>query len=119
MLSPEVIVYLARNFHWSLAELIPWTKGEIGRLTSKQLGEIVAELQYQEAIDNYKADARSASIMAMIANTTPSKSHKQYKASDFCGQLPERKGKSDEPNIFDKAKARGLKVPQLELKEVE
>lgn len=116
MLSPEVIVYLARNFHWSLAELLPWTKGDIGRLTSEQLGEIIIELQYQEALESYRADHRSASIMAMIGNTTPSKNHRQYKASDFCGQPPQRPGES---SIFDKAKAKGLKVPQLELKEVE
>ena len=69
----------------------------------------MVELQFQEAQEQYRQDHNTASILAAIANTIPSKSHKSYKAKDFIGQEPQReKGKS----LEELAEEKGIKLPK-------
>jgi len=100
----EAIVYLARKLHWSLKE--------IGELTPKQFNEIMEELQFQEAQERYRQDHAVASILAAIANTIPSKSHRTYKARDFLS-YPEPKRKNErEKSLEELAKEKGIELPQ-------
>ena len=97
----EAIVYIARKLHWSL--------DEIGALTPKKFNELMVELQFQEAQEQYRQDHNVASILAAIANTIPSKSHRTYKAKDFIGQEPQReKGKT----LKELAEEKGIKLPK-------
>ena len=97
----EAIVYLARKLHWSL--------DEIGALTPKQFNELMEELQFQEAQEQYRRDHNVASILAAIANTIPSKSHRTYKAKDFIGQEPQRE---KEKTLKELAEEKGIKLPK-------
>ena len=98
----EAIVYLARKLHWSLKE--------IGGLTIKQFNEIMEELQFQESQEQYRQDHNVASILAAIANTIPSKSHRTYKAKDFLARAESQreKGKS----LEELAEEKGIKLPK-------
>ncbi len=95
------IVYVARKLHWTLKE--------IGELTPKQFNEILEELQFQEAQERYRQDHNTASILAAIANTIPSKSHKSYKARDFIGKEPQRE---KERPLEELAEEKGIKLPK-------
>ena len=97
----EAIVYLARKLHWSLKE--------IGGLTPKQFNEIMGELQFQESQEQYRQDHDTASILAAIADTIPSKSHRTYKARDFIGQEPQRE---KQKSIEELAEEKGIKLPK-------
>ncbi len=97
----EAVVYVARKLHWTLKE--------IGELTPKQFNEIIAELQFQEAQEQYRQDHNVASILAAIANTVPSKSHKSYKARDFIGKEPEREKQKPLEELAEK---KGIKLPK-------
>lgn len=100
----EAIVYLARKLHWS--------RKEIGELTPTQFNELMEELQFQEAQEQYRQDYNTASILAAIANTVPTKSRRTYKPKDFLGRAePQRqivKGRS----LEELAKEKGIKMPQ-------
>ena len=97
----EAIVYLARKLHWS--------RKEIGKLTPSQFNELMEELQFQEAQERYRQDHGLASILAAIANTIPSKSHRTYKARDFLG-YPEPK-REPEKALEELAEEKGIKMP--------
>ena len=97
----EAVVYLARKLHWSLKE--------IGELTPKKFNELMKELQFQEAREQYRQDHNTASILAAIANTIPSKSHKSYKAKDFIGQEPQRE---KQKSLEELAEEKGIKLPK-------
>ena len=96
----DAIVYIARKLGWSLRE--------IGELTPKQFNEIMEELQFQESQERYRQDHNVASILAAIANTVPTKSHKVYKARDFIGAEPARE---KERPLEELAKEKGIKLP--------
>ena len=97
----EAVVYMARKLHWSL--------DEIGALTPRQFNELMVELQFQEAQEQYRRDHNVASILAAIANTIPSKSHRTYKAKDFIGQEPQRE---KEKTLEELAGEKGIKLPK-------
>ena len=98
----EAVVYMARKLHWSLKE--------IGELTVKQFNEIMEELQFQESQEQYRQDHNVASILAAIANTIPSKSHRTYKAKDFLpGAEPQRE---KEKSLEELAEEKGIKLPK-------
>jgi len=100
----EAIVYLARKLHWS--------RGEIGELTPGQFNELMEEIQFQEAHEQYRQDHAVASILAAIYNTIPTKSRKTYKPRDFLSGIePQRKtpkGKS----LEELAGEKGIKIPK-------
>jgi len=100
----EAIVYLARKLHWS--------RKEIGELTPKQFNEIMVELQFQESQERYREDHNVASILAAIANTIPSKSHRTYKAKDFLGYPEPKRETAQEKSLEDLAKDKGIQMPQ-------
>ena len=98
----EAVVYMARKLHWSLKE--------IGELTVKQFNEVMEELQFQESQEQYRQDHNVASILAAIANTIPSKSHRTYKAKDFLpGAEPQRE---KEKSLEELAEGKGIKLPK-------
>ena len=97
----ESVVYLARKLHWS--------RKEIGELTPKQFNEILKELQFQEAQERYRKDHNVASILAAIANTIPSKSHRVYKARDFMSYPEPKRGQ--EKSLEELANEKGIELP--------
>ena len=100
----EAIVYLARKLHWTLKE--------IGGLTPKQFNEIMEELQFQEAQERYREDHNVASILAAIANTIPSKSHKTYKARDFLSYPEPKRITEKEKSLEELAEEKGIQMPR-------
>ncbi len=106
MLETEHIVYLARKLHWS--------KKEIGEMSLAQFIETYNELIFQESVENWDGQFSVASILAAIANTIHTKSHKSYKASDFLST--ERPSRDGDKKITDKidlmAENMGVKLPQ-------
>ena len=97
----EAIVYMARKLHWS--------RKEIGKLTPEQFNDIMEELQFQESLEQYRQDYSVASILAAIANTVPSKSHRTYKARDFLSSSePTRE---PEKSLKDLAEEKGIELP--------
>ena len=97
----EAVVYLARKLHWS--------RKEIGELTPKQFNEIMEELQFQESQEQYRQDHNIASILAAIANTIPSKSHRTYKAQDFMGRAEPQREKAK--SLKELAQEQGIELP--------
>ena len=99
------IVYIARKLHW--------TRHEIGCLTPVQFSALLEELQFQEVQEQYRIDFSTASILAAIYNTIPTKSRRTYKPKDFIG-MPAPKRKSQAQLIAKLAKAKGIKLPKKE-----
>ena len=99
----EAVIYLARKLHWS--------RKEIGELTPKQFNEILEELQFQESQERYRQDHSVASILAAIANTIPSKSHRTYKARDFLGYPEPKRVEPKEKTLKELAKEKGIELP--------
>ena len=100
----EAIVYLARKLHWS--------RKEIGKLTPSQFNELMKELQFQEAQEQYRQDHGLASILAAIANTIPSKSHRTYKARDFLSYPEPKRETGEEKTLEELAEEKGVKMPR-------
>lgn len=99
----EAIVYIARKLHWSLRE--------IGELTPRQFDEIIEEVQFQEAQEQYRQDHNIASILAAIYNTIPRKG-RAHKARDFMGMAePHRK---QEKTLEELAEEKGITIPKGE-----
>jgi hypothetical protein len=103
-LSIEHIVYLLRKTSLNLQD--------IGRLTPRQFNELLKELYFQEAQDEYRKQHSTASLLAAIYNTIPRKAgHVPLQAKDFLsGDMPTRDGKHKSP-VDDLAKRKGIKVP--------
>ena len=100
----EAIVYILRKTSLTLKD--------IGKLTPKQFNALVKELQYQESVDDYRAQFSVASILAAIYNTIPRKSGKAHTAKDFYkAEKPAREHKP-ENTIESLAKQRGIKLPK-------
>ena len=77
----EAIVFLAKEFGWSL--------DEIGRLTPVQLQGILGELFYQKKLEDYMESYRFAFLASVICNLV---SKEKIKPEDFIGALPKREG---------------------------
>lgn len=101
----EAIVYLARKLHWS--------REQIGELSPEQLAELIGEIQYQEAVEEYQKNLRAGAIMAIIVNCTPRKGGRTYKATDFAGQPPTRTSEVTE-GLYKLAQEKGIKLPKGE-----
>lgn len=106
----EAVVYVARK--------LGWTREEIGKLTPKQFVALVDELHYQESIEDYNRAFQTASILAAIYNTIPSKrGSRVFKYSDFLtAHPPERINrktpKQPEFTLEDLARQEGIKLPK-------
>lgn len=100
----EAIIYLARKLHWS--------RKEIGKLTPKQFNEVLEELQFQEAQEQYRQDYYIASILAAIYNTIPTKSRKTFKPTDFLDRTEPQRHPVKEKSLEDLAQEKGIKLPQ-------
>jgi len=102
-LSIEHIVYLLRKTSLNLQD--------IGKLTPRQFNELLKELYFQEAQEEYRKAHSTASILAAIYNTIPKKSHKVYQAKDFLsGDMPARE-RGETPSVDELAKKKGIKIP--------
>jgi len=87
-----------------------WSREEIRKLKPEQFEEILKELAFQEQIEEYQRNYRTALLRATILNCTPRKDNRRYKAEDFVGRMPER----ESVNALNLARERGLKVPRKE-----
>lgn len=107
-MNTEAVVYIARKLGWS--------RKEIGELTPNQFKELLAELHYQESIDEYRRDYAVASILAAVYNTIPRKAgHKALTPRDFLAwDAPTRDGKRQETSIEILAKEKGIILPKGE-----
>lgn len=101
----ESIVYLLRKTSLTLLD--------IGELTPGQFSEMLTELYYQEAVDEYRKQHSTASLLAAIYNTIPRKSgHKALTAKDFlAGDMPTR-GDKKPSNVDELAIKKGIKIPR-------
>ena len=104
-MNTELFVYLIRKT--SLTPL------DIGELTPTQLNEMITELYYQEAVDEYRRQYSTASLLAAIYNTIPRKSgHKALTAKDFlAGDMPTR-GDKKPSNVDELAIKKGIIIPK-------
>ena len=104
-MNTEAIVYLLRRTSLTLLD--------IGELTPTQFNELLTELYYQEAVDEYRKQYSTASLLAAIYNTIPRKSgHKSLTAKDFlAGDMPIRGGKKIK-NVDELAIKKGIKIPK-------
>ena len=107
-MNTEQIVYLLRK--------TSLTREAIGKLTPSQFNEIIREVYFQEAQDEYRRQHGIASLLAAIYNTIPRKrGSKACKASDFLsGEMPTRK----QGDTLEKlAEDKGIRLPSKELRE--
>ena len=115
-----------RNSAWAIAYLLrktSMTRTEVMELTIKELRGLLAEVQFQDAVQEYQENMRLAHLLAAIANTVPRKTPKTYKATDFLkGSPPRRRGKNvagdEKENLQALAKRFGIKLPGREIKEL-
>ena len=103
--NTEGIVYLLRKTNL--------TREEIGKLSPVQFNAILNELYYQESVEVYHNRYSTATLLAAIYNTIPSKpGHKALTAKDFlAGDMPSRDGKRPEADVDVLARAKGIKLP--------
>ena len=83
-----------KNINYTTAYLMrktSMTLTEIGGLTLKQFREILIEVHYQEAVEDYQIETRLETLLAAIANTVPRKPPKTYKSTDFFKSKPPRR----------------------------
>ena len=102
-MNTEGIVYLLRKTNL--------TREDIGKLHPTQFEEILAEVYYQESVDNYREQYSIASILAAIYNTIPRrKGSRALKVGDFLrGEMPERPSKESLEKL---AEEKGIKLPK-------
>ena len=99
------------------------TRRDIGKLKPDQFIDLLTEVHYQEAEEDYQTDSRLASLLAAIANTVPRKPAKTYRASDFLGAVPQRVSKDgetlDEKSSLEAlAKRFNIKLPVKEMRDL-
>ncbi|KKL07793.1 hypothetical protein LCGC14_2582450 [marine sediment metagenome] len=92
-MNNEVIVLLAREFGWTL--------DEIGKLSPRQLVDIVNELVYQRQVDGYNRSYGFAFLASVICNLV---SKKRVRPEDFVGAMPQRDDDPTEEELFNLAK---------------
>jgi len=89
MRTKEMTAMVARHTGWSLEY--------IGLLSFRRLKQLVADFEYQRAVELYRIEFRIGQLLAMTA----SGKNRTYKAQDFVGEMPKRTevamGKSKEP----------------------
>ncbi len=73
----EGIAFLARETGWSLEY--------IGNLSWGRFSELVAEISYQKAMDDYRLQYGFAALMALV---TSALSKRHYRVEEFCGEVP-------------------------------
>ncbi len=97
------------------------TRRDIGRLKPSQFIDLLTEVHYQEAMEDYQTDARLANLLAAIANTVPRKPAKTYRASDFLGTMPQRVGEEvvdEKAKLENLAKQFNIKLPVKEMRDL-
>ncbi len=98
------------------------TRRDIGRLKPSQFIDLLTEVHYQEAMDDYQTDARLANLLAAIANTVPRKPAKTYRVSDFLGTIPQRVGEEaivdEKTKLETLAKQFNIKLPVKEMRDL-
>lgn len=105
-LNTEQIVYLLRK--------TSLTREAIGKLTPVQFKEIIAEVYFQESVDEWRRQYAVATVLAAIYNTIPRKRGRGNKASDFLsGEMPTR---NPENTLEKLAEDKGIRLPTKELK---
>ena len=99
-----------------MARKLHWTRAEIGQLSPVQFNAILKELQYQEAVDEWRKMHTVANILAAIYNTIPRKNRGALKAGDFLsGGVPTREVKKVD-SLEKLANDRGIKLPSKEIR---
>ena len=98
------------------------TRMSIGKLKPSQFIDLLTEVHYQEAMEDYQTDARLANLLAAIANSVPRKPPKTYRVSDFLGEMPQRVGEEaivDEKTKLEAlAKQFNIKLPVKEMRDL-
>ena len=97
-----------REFGWELE----YAEKTIGEMPIRKLNAIFEELTYQRQIEAYERANNFASLMATMANTTPHKDRRQYKARDFVGQPPRRSGQASAKTLREAAEEIGIRIPE-------
>jgi len=97
------------------------TRRDIGRLKPSQFIDLLTEVHYQEAMEDYHTDARLANLLAAIANSVPRKPPKTYRVSDFLGTMPQRVGEEvvdEKTKLETLAKQFNIKLPVKEMRDL-
>ena len=94
----------------------------IGKLKPADFIDLLTEVHYQEAMEDYQTDARLANLLAAIANTVPRKPAKTYRVSDFLGTMPQRVGEEaivdEKTKLETLAKQFNIKLPVKEMRDL-
>ena len=113
-MNTEAIVYLLRKTNL--------TRQEIGKLSPRQFKVIFEEVDYQEAVAEWRRMHTVATILATIDNTKLRKEgsrtvYGRLKASDFLpGGMPQRASQKQD-SLKKLAADRGIRLPSREIKE--
>ena len=113
-----------KNREYGIAYLLRktnMTRMAIGKLKPSQFIDLLTEIHYQEAMDEYQTDARLANLLAAIANTVPRKPAKTYRVSDFLGTMPQRIGEEvvdEKAKLENLAKQFNIKLPVKEMRDL-
>ena len=102
----ELIVFLMREFGWSLE----YTVGLVKTLPVKKLNTLIAELTYQRAVEDYQIASNFAMIIANWASAQTK--GRKYKVTDFIGQPPQRTETIKQPSLQEVAEEQGIKMPK-------
>jgi hypothetical protein len=99
----EILVFLARETHL--------TKAEIEAIPLEALPDIIDELKFQKAMDEYREASNAALIAATLVNLF---SKKRTSIVDLIGPAPQRKKKKlkeEAKSIWQLAKEAGIRTP--------
>ncbi|MDD5220678.1 MAG: hypothetical protein PHV11_08935 [Candidatus Bipolaricaulis sp.] len=102
----ELIVFLILKTGWSLE----YTTNLVNKLPIPKLNALLAEIFYQEDLQQY----RTACNFAMIVITLVSSKRRRYKISDVVGKKPRRKNEVEDINKA--AEKAGIILPTGEKK---
>lgn len=103
VLSLADVAFLARKLGWTLAE--------IRSLSPQQARDIVAEVRYQEQMEEYKHNQGLAMLLAAIYNTIPRKrGSRVFRMQDFLTSDQPRR--QSEPTYRELAEKLGIKYPK-------
>ncbi len=102
----ELIVFLILKTGWTLE----YTTNLVKKLSIPKLNALIAEICYQEDLEQY----RTACNFAMIVITLVSSKRRRYRISDIVGKKPRRKNEVDD--ISKAAEKAGIILPPGEKK---
>ncbi len=113
-----------KNGTWATAFLLrktSMTMEDIGSLGPEQFKDLVDEVYYQEAADEYQKLMYLGNILAAIANTVHRKNNRTYKADDIIKTKPPKRaseqGKASEKEELEALAERfGIRLPGKEMK---